>query len=138
MKKLKPLKINKFLFVIITLLLVSCVNEKAERNIAKLATDDLVFNVGSINKDCTHVFNFYLKSVGENPLIIDSVSTNCVCTNVKFTRVPVQKGDSAKLTVTYKANKQDSGKFTASFMVQANIQKYFVPVYFTGTLIDSL
>jgi hypothetical protein len=138
MKKLRHLRISKLLLQFVTLILVSCGNEIRDRKIAKLATEDLVFNVGNIKKNDTHVFNFYVKSIGENPLIVDTVSTNCVCTNVRFLHTPIYKGDSIKFTVTYKANKQDSGKFTASFMVQANIQNYFVPVYFTGTLIDSL
>ncbi|MCA6435931.1 MAG: DUF1573 domain-containing protein [Bacteroidetes bacterium] len=111
-------------------------NKKIERKVAILQTEDLVFNVGHILKDSTYKFNFYVKSVGDNPLIVDSVSKNCECTNVKFSHKPINKGDSAKFEVTFKANKSDSGKFTSSFVIKANVKNYFVPVYFTGTLID--
>jgi len=137
MKRLSFLKIYSLVYVLTALLFGCDGSDVPKRQIAKVTAANSVFEVGSVKRDTAYTFDFYVKSEGNVPLVIDSVSTNCECTNVVFSHEPVLKGDSAKFIVTYKVNKRDSGVFTSGFMVLANIKNYFMPISFTGTIVET-
>jgi hypothetical protein len=133
MKELNYLK-NYSLLIISCSILTACnsLNNK-ERNLALIEKDNYLFNIGTVKKDTLYTFEFFIKPIGNTPLIVDSVSRNCECTNVIFPHEPINEGDSAKFIVTYRPNKTDT-IISSGFLVQANIKNYFVPIYFLGKI----
>src|ERR1700761_6021985 len=49
----------------------------------------------------TTIFEF--TNVGTEPLILTDVRPTCGCTIADYTKTPVKKGDSGKITITYNA-----------------------------------
>lgn len=133
MRELIYLKKNN-LIAIICLLFTACNQQNmTERKIAYLDKESFHFNLGMIEIDSAYNFDLFIKPIGTEPLIIDSVSTNCECTNVLYSHNTIKIGDSAKFTVTYKPGKSDTSFFSSGFIVQANIKNYFFPISFSGT-----
>jgi hypothetical protein len=136
MKELRCLKTNN-LITIIGLLMMACNQQNSnERKIAFLGKESFHFNLGTVETDSVYNFDLFVKPIGTEPLVIDSVSTNCECTNVIFLHNTIKIGDSAKFTVTYKPGKSDTSFFSSGFIVQANIKNYFVPISFSGTFVN--
>lgn len=45
--------------------------------------------------------SFSVKNISEKPIVIYSVTTSCGCTDVEWSRQPLQPGQSGKISVTY-------------------------------------
>lgn len=65
--------------------------------------DKNIFFIGSFDWHKEQRASFILKNNGNNPLVIEDVSTSCGCTSVDYSKQPVRSGDSISLTVVYKA-----------------------------------
>lgn len=71
----------------------------------------------------TTVFTF--KNVGNDPLILTEVKPTCGCTIADYTKTPVKKGASGKITITY--NAAVAAPFSKTIVVTSNAktpQKY--------------
>jgi hypothetical protein len=71
----------------------------------------------------TTVFTYI--NVGVEPLILTEVKPTCGCTIADYTKTPVKKGESGKITITY--NAAVVGPFTKTIVVTSNAktpQKY--------------
>jgi hypothetical protein len=71
----------------------------------------------------TTVFTY--TNVGVEPLILTEVKPTCGCTIADYTKTPVKKGESGKITITY--NAAVVGPFTKTIVVTSNAktpQKY--------------
>ncbi|MES2808001.1 MAG: DUF1573 domain-containing protein [Bacteroidota bacterium] len=71
----------------------------------------------------TTVFTY--TNVGVEPLILTEVKPTCGCTIADYTKTPVKKGDTGKITITY--NAAVVGPFTKTIVVTSNAktpQKY--------------
>ncbi|RGN36057.1 DUF1573 domain-containing protein [Bacteroides oleiciplenus] len=74
--------------------------------------------------------SFVLKNMGENLLVIQDVDTSCGCTEVTYSKKPVQLGDSVLLNVTYKA--EQSGSFNKTVTVYCNAKSSPIILRITG------
>jgi len=71
----------------------------------------------------TTVFTF--TNVGNDPLILTEVRPTCGCTIADYTKTPVKKGASGKITITY--NAAVAAPFSKTIVVTSNAktpQKY--------------
>jgi len=71
----------------------------------------------------TTVFTF--TNIGIEPLILQEVKPTCGCTIADYTKTPVKKGESGKITITY--NAAVAAPFTKTIIVTSNAktpQKY--------------
>ncbi|MDB5116181.1 MAG: hypothetical protein JWQ79_1673 [Mucilaginibacter sp.] len=71
----------------------------------------------------TTVFTY--TNVGEEPLILTEVKPTCGCTIADYTKAPVKKGETGKITITY--NAAVAGAFNKTIVVTSNAktpQKY--------------
>lgn len=71
----------------------------------------------------TTVFTY--TNVGVEPLILTEVKPTCGCTIADYTKTPVKKGETGKITITY--NAAVVGPFTKTIVVTSNAktpQKY--------------
>ncbi|GAA4141541.1 DUF1573 domain-containing protein [Sphingobacterium lactis] len=69
-----------------------------------------------LNKDAS--FEFTFTNSGSDAIIIHDVTPTCGCSVAEFTKVPVKKGESGSIKVTY--NAAASGPFTKTFVVKSN------------------
>lgn len=51
---------------------------------------------------------FLLKNSGDNPLVIQDVTTSCSCTTATFTKDPIAAGEETEVLVTYQAEQPES------------------------------
>lgn len=68
----------------------------------------------------TTVFSF--KNEGMEPLVLSNVRASCGCTTPKWTREPIEPGQSGEITVTYNPNGRP-GRFQKTITVTSNAQE---------------
>lgn len=66
----------------------------------------------------TAVFEF--TNTGEKPVLITNARGSCGCTNIKYTKEPIQPGNTGQVSATY--NAVAIGNFSKSVTVHLNIQ----------------
>lgn len=79
-----------------------------------------VIDYGTIiqNENGEKVFTF--KNIGDAPLIISKVKTSCGCTVPKYSKEPINPGDSGELTIKYDTKRL--GNFTKTITVISNAE----------------
>lgn len=68
----------------------------------------------------TTVFNF--KNEGMEPLVLSNVRASCGCTTPKWTREPIEPGQTGEITVTYNPNGRP-GRFQKTITVTSNAKE---------------
>ena len=80
----------------------------------------------------TTVFEF--KNEGIVPLVLTNVKASCGCTTPKWTREPVEPGQTGNITVTYNPNGRP-GRFQKTITVTSNASETTVRLYIKGEVI---
>lgn len=92
-------------------------------------------NFGTINEAdgrVTTVFNF--KNEGMAPLVLSNVRASCGCTTPKWTKAPIEPGQSGEITVTYNPNGRP-GRFQKTITVTSNATESTKKLYIKGEVI---
>lgn len=77
--------------------------EPAEEPQAVISWDKTVHDFGDISvADGPQSCTFTLTNTGKEPIVIFEVVSSCGCTNVEWTREPLQPGKSGSISATYK------------------------------------
>jgi len=63
-------------------------------------------------------YEFLFKNTGKTPLLLTNVRSSCGCTVPEWPREPINKGEEAKIKVSY--NTRISGSFSKSISVYSN------------------
>ena len=79
---------------------------------------DNYLDMGTFDWKKEQMTEFVLQNSGRNLLVVEGVSTSCGCITVKFSKEPVQPGESLTLIVKYKA--ENSGYFNKTVEVYCN------------------
>ncbi len=90
---------------------------------------------GKIAQGKPVTYEFKFTNVGEQPLILSDVQSSCGCTVPKFTRVPVKKGDSGVITVTF--NAAAPGSFNKLLTIKSNAKTPVKYLYIKGEVVTS-
>jgi len=108
-------------FVALTLGLSAYAQEKIGGGVEM---DRTVFNFGDVKlSDGPLSCSFTVKNTGSSPVAIYSVVSSCGCTDVDWTREPLQPGKTGKITATY-SNDEGPYPFDKSLSVYiSSIQK---------------
>lgn len=80
----------------------------------------------------TTIFEF--KNEGMEPLVLSNVRASCGCTTPKWTKTPVEPGQTGSISVTYNPNGRP-GKFQKSITVTSNAEQPTVKLYIKGEVI---
>ena len=80
----------------------------------------------------TTVFEF--KNEGMSPLVLSNVRASCGCTTPKWTREPIEPGQTGQITVTYNPNGRP-GRFQKTITVTSNAQEATKRLYIKGEVI---
>jgi hypothetical protein len=107
-----------------------CISAVAFGQLSKdIRFKEVSHNFGKIkhNEPVTYVFSF--KNGGTKPVIVESATAECGCTEPVFVKSPVGKGKESTIKVTFKAN--TLGSFTKKVTVR--FAKIADPVVLTIT-----
>lgn len=80
----------------------------------------------------TTVFEF--KNEGMTPLVLSNVRASCGCTTPKWTREPVEPGQTGQITVTYNPNGRP-GRFQKTITITSNATEATKRLYIKGEVI---
>ena len=97
--------------------------------------DKTTHDFGKINEAdgrVTTVFEF--KNEGMTPLVLTNVKASCGCTTPKWTREPVEPGQTGQITVTYNPNGRP-GRFQKTVTINSNATEATVRLYIKGEVI---
>jgi hypothetical protein len=77
---------------------------------------------------------FTFKNEGNMPLVLSNVRASCGCTTPKWTREPVEPGQSGEITVTYNPNGRP-GRFQKTITVTSNATEATKKLFIKGEVI---
>lgn len=77
---------------------------------------------------------FEFKNEGMTPLVLSNVRASCGCTTPKWTREPVEPGQTGQITVTYNPNGRP-GKFNKTITITSNATEPTIRIYIKGEVI---
>lgn len=77
---------------------------------------------------------FVFKNEGMSPLVLSNVRASCGCTTPKWTREPIEPGQSGEITVTYNPNGRP-GRFQKTVTVTSNASEPTIKLYIKGEVI---
>ncbi len=80
----------------------------------------------------TTVFKF--KNEGMEPLVLSNVRASCGCTTPKWTREPIEPGQTGEITVTYNPNGRP-GRFQKTITITSNATEATKRLYIKGEVI---
>jgi len=69
----------------------------------EVAANKQFITLGNFDWEVKQDTVFYLKNMGNMPLVINDVITSCGCTSVEYAKEPIRPGKSVALKVTYQA-----------------------------------
>ena len=68
-------------------------------NLAKMSMNIDEYDFGTIKKDSVSYYNFEFKNTGEVPLIIEAISSSCLCTTSIFEKEMVDVDSTGSFTL---------------------------------------
>lgn len=77
---------------------------------------------------------FEFKNEGMEPLVLSNVRASCGCTTPKWTREPIEPGQTGTITVTYNPNGRP-GKFQKTITVTSNASNATAKLFIRGEVI---
>jgi hypothetical protein len=121
----------KKLILLFTLILGISVAVNAQSKPAEFKFEKETHDFGKIpvNKPATFVFKY--TNVGDQPLIITKVETTCGCTVPEYTQIPVKKGESGSIKVTYNPT-GGALPFSKSITITSNAKTTTKVLYIKG------
>lgn len=94
-------------------------------NAQEFKFDKLIHDFGTVVKEDGKVsYKFFFTNVGEMPLMIFKVETNCGCTAPEWTKTPVPPGQRGYITVTYDPS-DGVGEFSKNIIINSNADPAF-------------
>ncbi|MES2276867.1 MAG: DUF1573 domain-containing protein [Bacteroidota bacterium] len=107
------------LLIPICLVLTNCKNA-GKKSIKSQAIDSVYF-AGKLKLTDTAInHTFYIKSIGNADLSIDSVAASCSCVNISWQKTPIKPGQKGFINVTVKPSLKSKGKLMQYVMVRTN------------------
>jgi hypothetical protein len=100
-------------FIILTGIMMFCILGFAQNtnkppvnpNAPEMKFDSLTHDYGTIMEDANGDCEFKFKNIGEEPLIITSVTSSCGCTTPYWCKEPILPGKTDVIKVHYSTNK---------------------------------
>lgn len=77
---------------------------------------------------------FEFRNEGMEPLVLTNVRASCGCTTPKWTREPIEPGQTGQITVTYNPNGRP-GRFQKTVTITSNATESTTKVYIKGEVI---
>ncbi|MES2418265.1 MAG: DUF1573 domain-containing protein [Bacteroidota bacterium] len=136
------MKIHLRIHVLLIMLfsgLCSCIPEPSINS--SIATTSIeipqrTYNFGTIDNGIVVKHEFKIKNVGDQPLIINEVSSNCDCTVFKWSKVPVLPQQNARIQVIFNPTAQIEGIISKTLLIRMNTDSGLHKIYFMGNIVS--
>lgn len=115
-------RIKLYVLIAATLLLCSCTKNNNEKNLTQIRVAPTHQNLGRISKENRATVDFIIHNIGNYPLKINEIKTDCHCTVVNFNKKDVLPGDSTKVSLEY-FNKSYTGYFQQIANITSNAKQ---------------
>lgn len=96
----------------------------------KVITDKSAISLGVFDWQTKQIAVFTLKNIGNNPLVIENISTSCGCISVVYSQKPILSAEETKVEVTYKADQP--GYFNKKINVYCNADSLPIVLSISG------
>lgn len=97
--------------------------------------DKTTHDFGKINEaDGRVTTTFTFKNEGTTPLVLSNVRASCGCTTPKWTKEPIEPGQTGEIMVTYNPNGRP-GRFQKTITVTSNSSQPTLKLYIKGEVI---
>jgi len=77
-------------------------------------------DVGEVKRNASVSHDYVFYNLGSEPLVINEVITDCNCLQAKYTKEPVQPGESGEITLTVIGSRLQPGYFQRGAIVYSN------------------
>ena len=122
----------KKVFSILALALCATMMMAQEPVITFSKTEHDFGKINEVDGRVTTIFEF--KNEGMAPLILTNVRASCGCTTPKWTREPVEPGQTGQITVTYNPSGRP-GRFQKTITITSNATEATTRLYIKGEVI---
>ena len=106
------------------------IREEKEAIQTRVTMPETSFTFGDFPWQEAQTHSFEVKNTGNQPLVIQDVTTSCGCITVDFAKEPVLPGGTAVVTVTYKADRAEY--FNKTVTVYGNAEQLPVQLHVAG------
>lgn len=73
----------------------------------EVVVDNLLISLGTFDYESQQLCVFKLDNKGNEPLVIEDISTSCGCISVEYSKEPIRPGKTGQLKVIYKATRPE-------------------------------
>jgi len=99
-------------------------------DILKVIWEKQHIDVGYVMQNKPITVNYTFTNDGDQPLVIEDITTSCGCTAAKHSQEPVLPGESSSIAVTYNAGKP--GAFHKSVRVKTSADENYTVLTISG------
>lgn len=131
----KTTKMMKQILFIITVVLSITLPAAVHGEGAKLKFDSTLYDFELINENggcVSHDFTF--TNIGDAPLVIIDINTNCGCTTAQYPQAPISPGEQGIIEITFDP-KGNPGEFAKEIIVKSNAHKKRTKLHIKGMVI---
>ena len=100
---------------------------------SSISWKNVIIDVQEIPQNKPKSIDFEFKNTGKSIILITNVQGSCGCTATSYTKIPVQPGETAKVTATY--NAVNKGEFSKTVTVTTNTGEIPTVLTLKGTVI---
>jgi len=121
---------NCFIYIILALGFISCINTRADENnpaddnngTARIEFSQLSHDFGEISEGEKVACVFTFKNTGDADLLISSATTSCGCTVPEFDNEPVARGEKGTVEVVFDSSYRN-GKQNKTITIRSNAER---------------
>lgn len=116
---------------------VSCVNkneQQAKKSGQEIYFEETLFDYGEIALNSDGKCAFLFTNIGEEPIVINRVRSNCGCTIPGWPKEPIEPGDSDTIKAIY--NTSLPGSFTKTIYVYSTAANSPVKLQIKGKVVN--
>jgi len=94
------------------------------------------YDFGNITYLDTVNYNFVIKNIGDEPLIINKVLPNCNCTVIDYKKTPIMPNQQTEIKACFIPKKAVLGKNSATILVEGNFDDGVTELTLKGNVTD--
>ncbi|MBO7577664.1 MAG: DUF1573 domain-containing protein [Prevotella sp.] len=108
--------------------------EKGKKDGSYITFTTRKIDVGTIYSPWKTTVVYEFRNTGDEPLVVQNITTDCGCTVAEYTRKPIKPGKKGIVTVTYDGQYTEAGYFHKTITVVTNSWRKAVErLYLEGT-----
>ncbi len=109
------------------------VTYKSNKKAPEITFKSTEYDFGNIPYGADATYDFVFKNTGKVPLILTNVRSSCGCTIASWTKTPIDKKQTDKITVKYNTHRM--GNFHKTITVISNAKNSPIVLTITGKIV---